>query len=247
VRVGAGASEVLSPYAKDHVGITGLLGYDDYRDLDGVKWVKCIYLPMYDITVADLLKTHRRRVCAAQRLLIAYDMCCGFETLHRCNFVHRDMKGNNVMAVYDRQYQVWRAAIIDFGNALNVPAKITVHRLGNTLRECLPELKMVDKNATFELTTAVDVFMCCKNVFERYLFPAGVFVDDCFHKRESVGADVYARIAKVVNGGLEPTPDTRSSFTVLKAQFLALLKREVDDENACVSRVGALHSHLHKR
>ncbi len=128
----------------DHVLHTGVVQYVSMRMVESDPR---IILRLYDSDLRTLLlqdgSDDHDNLSPLQRAILAYDICSGMVDLHVQGYIHRDLKRNNVLVLYDCTLHCWRAVVADFGCAEAVPRRKYLHEESTDFLERIPEYKRV--------------------------------------------------------------------------------------------------------
>ncbi len=166
-----------------NIGLPALLQFSWTPGCTDESMCESMGIPLYDTNLEALFSSNsdKRQLLAPQRLLMASDICSGLVAIHALGYIHRDLKPNNIVASFDKGGNLWRCAVIDFGNAVRIPHTLQVSRSAESIKELLPELQRTGPGASdfVNATPSMDVLICCARVFRRCLFPRD-FLSVCY-------------------------------------------------------------------
>jgi serine/threonine protein kinase len=102
-----------------------------------------IFLRLYDGDLQSLFNNDKLNLLPLQRAILAYDICSGMAMLHDTPYMHRDLKMNNVLVLYDGTMSCWRAVVSDFGCAMKAPKELALADVSESFLQRIPEHRVV--------------------------------------------------------------------------------------------------------
>ena len=109
-----------------------------------------ILLPLTQGTLRDLMGYDSRHLSPRARMGLAMDICNGLAHVHRCRWVHCDVKSSNVLVEYSVVLQRYVALVSDFGIARPMPEEGSTGKVAPTFMygdfaKCYPEYRHLEK------------------------------------------------------------------------------------------------------
>ena len=138
------------------------------HDLPEDKQEFWLIMPRYPLSLQDYLKTNMPKISFERAVSFAVTIAEALSELHRCEFVHRDLKTSNIMLDENEQCQ-----LIDFGTAKSGLLNHTILGTAPLAPEVLAAYQKGPSDVHHYDGTAVDVYSIGCILYE--LFPKATY------------------------------------------------------------------------